>query len=183
MLGESVQLLGFAEALHGSEEILVARNRLFQRLVTALGHSAIVFEVTSPQARAMNEYALGLRSADDPGVQEWFGTGFGVLDANRELIEWMRRYNADAATTVKLHFYGFDLPLRAGGLASPAGFSTSSSRTLSRSTPSSRAGSVTESRHWWARQPIGSGRPPSTIRRNQSGFHPLPLRCASRRRI
>ena len=29
VLGESVQLLGFGEALHGSEEILVARNRLF----------------------------------------------------------------------------------------------------------------------------------------------------------
>jgi erythromycin esterase len=118
-LAEPVQLLGFCEALHGSEEILVARNMLFQRLVMAHGYSAVAIEVTSPQARAMNEYVLGLRDAGDLEVQEWFANGFGLLDANRELIEWMRRYNSDAAATVKLHFYGIDLPLGQGGLASP----------------------------------------------------------------
>ena len=54
-VGESVDLLGFGEALHGSEEILILRNRLFQRLVEAHGYSAVVIEVTSPQARAMND--------------------------------------------------------------------------------------------------------------------------------
>ena len=37
LLGDSVELLGLADALHGSEEILVIRNRLFKRLVTAHG--------------------------------------------------------------------------------------------------------------------------------------------------
>ena len=119
LLGGSVQLLGFAEALHGSEEILVARNRLFQRLAATHGYRAIVIEVTSPQARAMNDYVLGLRGGDDPAVREWFGSGFGLLDANRELIDWMRQYNAGSAASAKLHFYGFDLPLGQGGLASP----------------------------------------------------------------
>src|SRR5438309_6111197 len=32
-LGDSVELLGLGEALHGSEEILLLRNRLFQRLL------------------------------------------------------------------------------------------------------------------------------------------------------
>ena len=32
-LDDSVELLGFGEALHGDEEILMLRNRLFQRLV------------------------------------------------------------------------------------------------------------------------------------------------------
>jgi len=40
-LGASVELLGFGEALHGGEELLVLRNRLFQRLVEAHGYSAI----------------------------------------------------------------------------------------------------------------------------------------------
>src|SRR5438045_7443548 len=30
-LGDSVELLGFGEALHGGEDILMLRNRLFQR--------------------------------------------------------------------------------------------------------------------------------------------------------
>jgi len=40
-LGDSVALLGFGEALHGGEELLVLRNQLFQRLVEAYGYSTI----------------------------------------------------------------------------------------------------------------------------------------------
>ena len=119
MLGDSVRLLGLAEALHGSEEILEARNRLFRRLVAAHGYSAVAIEVSSPQARAMNDYVLGLRKQDDPMVQGWLGSGFGLLDANRELVEWMHVHNDDPSASTKLHFYGFDLPLGQGGLASP----------------------------------------------------------------
>src|SRR6266536_5451535 len=71
-LGETLQLLGFGEALHGSEEILVVRNRVFQRLVQAHGYSAVVLEVTSPLARVMNDYVLRLRSPADQAVQDWF---------------------------------------------------------------------------------------------------------------
>lgn len=39
-----------------------------------------------------------------------FNHGFGRLDPNRELVEWMRRYNADRFHRVKLQFYGFDSP-------------------------------------------------------------------------
>jgi len=39
--GDAVELLGVGEALHGGEEILILRNRLFQRLVEAHGYSAI----------------------------------------------------------------------------------------------------------------------------------------------
>ncbi|HKA48368.1 MAG TPA: erythromycin esterase family protein [Candidatus Dormibacteraeota bacterium] len=120
MLGGSVELLGFGEALHGSEEILLIRNRLFQQLVAAHGYSAVVIEVTSPQARAINEYVLGARESTDPAVQEWFSTGFGALDANRELIEWLREYNCRPPNSAQLHFYGFDIPLGQGSLASPS---------------------------------------------------------------
>ncbi len=113
LLGDSVELLGLAEALHGSEEILVIRNRLFQRLVAAHGYSAVVIETSSPQARAVNEYVLGLREATDPDVQEWFG----AYDANRELVEWMREHNREHSP--QLHFYGFDIPLAQGALPSP----------------------------------------------------------------
>ena len=120
LLGPSVELLGFGEALHGSEEILCIRNRLFQRLAEAHGYSAVVIEVTSPPARAINDYVLGGRERSDLAVEEWFGTGFGALDANRELVEWLREYNRDSGHSPKLHFYGFDLPLAHGGLASPS---------------------------------------------------------------
>ena len=119
-LGRAVDLLALGEALHGSEEILLIRNRMFQRLVEKHGFSAVAIEVTSPQTRAIDEYVLGTREASDPAVQAWFGNGFGRLAANREIVEWVRQYNADASHPTKLHFYGFDLPLGERGLANPS---------------------------------------------------------------
>jgi erythromycin esterase-like protein len=54
-------------------------------------------------------------------VQEaGFSHGFGRLDANRELVEWIRAYNADFSHRVKLQFYGFDSPTEMIGSDSPA---------------------------------------------------------------
>src|SRR5688500_12027416 len=58
-LSDSVELLGFGEALHGGEDILLLRNRLFQRLVTAHGYTAIAIESSFPAGRLVNEYIGG----------------------------------------------------------------------------------------------------------------------------
>ena len=110
-LDNSVELLGFGEALHGGEDILILRNRLFQRLVETHGYSAIAVESSFPLARVVNEYIAGRGPASYEAVQDTgFSHGFGRLDANRELVEWMQRYNADPMHHVKLQFYGFDSP-------------------------------------------------------------------------
>jgi erythromycin esterase len=114
-LDDSVELLGFGEALHGGEEILMLRNRLFQRLVEKHGYRAIAIESTFPQARHVNEYiTTGQGTAN---FNDWISNGMGLLDANRELIEWMRQYNSTRAD--KLHFYGFDMPLGKFAFGSP----------------------------------------------------------------
>ncbi len=119
-LDDSVELLGFGEALHGGEDILILRNRLFQRLVEAHGYSAIAIESSFPRARVVNEYVAGRGPASYEAVQDTgFSHGFGRLDANRELVEWMRRYNADPSHRVKLQFYGFDSPTEMTGTDSP----------------------------------------------------------------
>lgn len=120
-LGDSVELLGFGEALHGGEDILILRNRLFQRLVEAHGYSAIAIESSFPRARAVNEFVAGHGPASYEALQDTgFSHGFGRLDANRELVEWMRRYNADPSHRVKLQFYGFDSPTEMTGSDSPS---------------------------------------------------------------
>jgi erythromycin esterase len=120
-LGDSVELLGFGEALHGGEDILILRNRLFQRLVEAHGYSAIAIESSFPQARVVNEYVAGRGPASYEAVQDTgFSHGFGRLEANRELVEWMRQYNADPTSRVKLNFYGFDSPTEMTGTDSPS---------------------------------------------------------------
>ena len=109
-LDDSVELLGFGEALHGGEDILILRNRLFQRLVEMHGYSAIAIESSFPRAHVVNEYIAGFGPASYEAVQDTgFSHGFGRLYANRELVEWMRRYNADPSRR-KIRFYGFDSP-------------------------------------------------------------------------
>ena len=54
-LGASVELLGFGEALHSGEDILILRNRLFERLVAEHGYSAIAIESSFPRAHVVNE--------------------------------------------------------------------------------------------------------------------------------
>ncbi|MDD2754785.1 MAG: erythromycin esterase family protein [Methanothrix sp.] len=110
-LDPSLKLLGLGEALHGGEDILMLRNLLFSRLVEKHGYSAIAVESSFPRARAVNEYVAGRGPASYDALQEaGFSHGFGRLKANRELVEWMRAYNADGAHRIKLRFYGFDSP-------------------------------------------------------------------------
>lgn len=119
-LDDSVELLGFGEALHGGEDILILRNRLFQRLVKAHGYTAIATESSFPRGHIVNEYVAGRGPASYEAVQETgFSHGFGRLDANRELVEWMRAFNADPKHPVKLRFYGFDSPTEMTGTDSP----------------------------------------------------------------
>lgn len=119
-LGDGIELLGFGETLHGGEEILALRNRLFRRLVAAHGYSAIAIESSLPRSRDVDEYVAGRGPATYDEVREdGFGNAFGRLEANRELVEWMRAYNADPAHPVKLRFYGFDIPTGTIGAASP----------------------------------------------------------------
>ncbi len=119
-LGDEVALLGFGEALHGGEEILQLRNQLFRRLVEKHGYSAIAIESSFPRARQVDEYVHGRGFADYEDVRETgFGHGLGRLEANRELVEWMRAYNLDPDHATKLSFYGFDIPTGNTGVASP----------------------------------------------------------------
>lgn len=120
-LDDSLELLGFGEALHGGEDILLLRNRLFKRLVEAHGFCAIAIESSFPRGRLTNDYVLGRGPASyDALMDTGFSHGFGQLEANRELIEWMREYNGEASHPVKLHFYGFDQPALTAGPASPS---------------------------------------------------------------
>ncbi len=110
-LDDSVALLGFGEALHGGEELLVLRNQLFQRLVEAHDYSVIAIESSFPRGASINEYVLGHGPASYEAVQDTgFSHDFGQFAANRELVEWMKYYNADPAHQRKLQFYGFDSP-------------------------------------------------------------------------
>lgn len=106
-LGDQVTVLGFGEPIHGGEEFLTLRNRFFQRLVEAHGFSAITLEISDRRARLVEAYVAGRGPATyDAIADDGFDYGAGQYAANRELVEWMKRYNADPAHPVKLALYG-----------------------------------------------------------------------------
>ena len=79
----------------------------------------------SPTASAQTKSSPAeLRRLDGDAVQEiGFSHGFGRSVGNRELVEWMRGYNADAARDSsgkrELRFYGFDSPTEMMNTDSP----------------------------------------------------------------
>lgn len=119
-IDDSTELLGFGEAFHSSEDILILRNRLFQRLVEKHGYSAIAIEGGFHWARLVNEYIDERGPVSYEDIQDTgFSQGFEQFEANRELIEWMRQYNIDPFHRVKLRFYGCDISFLKAGIASP----------------------------------------------------------------
>ncbi|HNX08683.1 MAG TPA: erythromycin esterase family protein [Methanothrix sp.] len=121
-LDESVELLGFGEALHGGKEILSLRNRFFERLVEKHNYSAIAIESSFPKARAVNEYISGNSPMSYEELQTTgFSHGFGQLEENRELIEWIKRHNAQSSSNRSVQFYGFDAPTEMYSTDSPRG--------------------------------------------------------------
>jgi erythromycin esterase-like protein len=114
-VGGSVALLGFGEPTHGAEDFLMWRNQLFRRLVEAHRFTAIAVESSFPRGRLANAYASGASGIDatssfDDVQESGFSHGFGRMASNRQLMEWMRAYNADASHQRALRFYGFDSP-------------------------------------------------------------------------
>lgn len=103
-------VLGLGEPTHLIEDFLVLRNRIFRRLVEAHGFCAIALESSFPRGPVTQAYIDGGSGTYDDIQETGFSHNFGHMAANRELVEWMRAYNADPDHGTKLSFYGFDSP-------------------------------------------------------------------------
>ena len=104
-------LLG--EASHGTEEFYRERARITQRLAREQGFTAMAIEGDWPDAERVNRYVRGLGD-DRTAVQALSGfTRFPEWmwpnAPTRDLIEWMRTYNAGKPAEQQIGFYGMDL--------------------------------------------------------------------------
>ncbi|CAA9359634.1 MAG: Protein-L-isoaspartate O-methyltransferase [uncultured Gemmatimonadetes bacterium] len=107
----SFVLLG--EATHGTEEFYRERARITRRLAEEQGFTAMAIEGDWPGAERVNRYVRGL-GTDRTAVQalsgfsrfpEWMWPNAPI----RDLVEWMRGYNAGKPATAQIGFYGMDL--------------------------------------------------------------------------
>jgi erythromycin esterase len=103
------RVLAFGEATHNSHELWEWRNRLFIHAVEELGFTAIAAETGYAKSIAADDYVMGREVALDKavrGVFSWVDTPF---EENRELLDWMRSYNARSGVRRKIRFYGLEM--------------------------------------------------------------------------
>lgn len=115
------RLLALGEPLHGSEEILRARNAAIEDLVRHAGYRSIAVESDLHRAPLVNAYVAGA----DLDLQRVLDEGFShpfvhALDATAELLRTLRDLNRSLDTPVR--FYGFDGPMEMASAPSPRAF-------------------------------------------------------------
>jgi erythromycin esterase len=106
------RIVALGEATHGTREFFQLKHRMLEFLVEEMGFNIFGIEASLPEALEVNHYVL--TGEGDPG-RALAGMYFWVWDTEEvlELIEWMRRYNADPRHTRKVSFYGFDMQFTA----------------------------------------------------------------------
>ncbi len=113
-----VELLAFGEPAHEEPAFSRARNTLLVGLAAG-GFRSIAVESDRIAALAADAYVR--RGEGD--LDEVLATGFthrlGAVDANRELLIWLRTHNASVPAADQVAFHGFDGPFEMTGAPSP----------------------------------------------------------------
>lgn len=108
MIGNA-HVVALGEPAHGFHEPLAFRNRLFRFLVENCGFTTIVLEGGLAESRRAAEFVAGGEgTAKDAAAKLSIAN---PSSENIELLEWMRKYNADPVNKRKLTFYGMDMQL------------------------------------------------------------------------
>jgi len=113
------QLLALGEPTHGLDTFPAWRNRIFHTLVEHHGFRSIALESDIIAGLRVNAFVHSSQDVLYTVMEQGFSHGFGAVKANRELVEWMRNFNAGRAPAEHLRFYGFDAPLENLWAASP----------------------------------------------------------------
>lgn len=101
-------LLG--ESGHGVQQPLEIRNRMFEYLVEEHGFTALAAETGFEEGVMVNDYISGRRALSPAIVRAVFSFASPCeLEANRLLLEWMRRHNERVAPERAVRFYGIEM--------------------------------------------------------------------------
>lgn len=115
---EPPTMLALGEPTHGMRAFPLLRNDFLAHLVER-GYRSIILETDIFAAALVNDYVNGETAEIELVLATGFSHGFGAVPGNRELIEWLRTYNAGRAEPDRVGFYGFDAPIEFAGAPSP----------------------------------------------------------------
>ncbi|MGY4103242.1 erythromycin esterase family protein [Nocardia sp. R16R-3T] len=115
---EPPTLLALGEPTHGIEAFPLLRNEILAHLVDR-GYRSIVLETDIFAASVVDDYVAGAASEIDTVLATGFSHGFGAVPGNRELVEWLRAYNAGRGPVDRVRFYGCEAPVEYAAAPSP----------------------------------------------------------------
>lgn len=113
------RLLALGEPTHLAEELPLLRNRIFEHLVEREGYRSIALESDCVSALRIDDYVAGGPGKLDEVAAAGFSHGWGAAPSNRELVAWMRHWNATHDPDARLRFVGIDAPTEISHAPSP----------------------------------------------------------------
>ncbi|MBB4906331.1 erythromycin esterase family protein [Actinophytocola algeriensis] len=114
----SCDLLAYGDPTHAGPVIGLARNELFAQLAEH-GFRSIALETDRVAALTVNDFVQEGSGTLDTVMRAGFSHGFGDLDHNRQLVAWLREYNARRPPEERLSFHGFDAAMETMSVPSP----------------------------------------------------------------
>lgn len=108
-------VVGLGEATHGTREFFELKARFIRHMVTELGCRLVALEANFPETLAINEYVVhgeGDPEAALEGVYFWTWK----VEAVRDLLEWLREFNAGRPLDDRVRFHGVDVQYTAGAV-------------------------------------------------------------------
>ena len=101
-------IVGMGEATHGSREFFEIKNGVFQWLVNTMGYRVFGIEATYGGCCYINDFVQSGKG-DIDSVMVYLDFWTWQTEEVRDLIWWMKEYNAREEHVEKLSFYGFDM--------------------------------------------------------------------------
>jgi erythromycin esterase-like protein len=117
------ELLAIGEPAHPTQDASFGpiRNDLFDSLVQQGFHS-IALETDRVAALAVDDFVRDGVGDLDMVMATGFSHDFGAVEANRQLVGWMREYNQARPAEDRLSFHGFDAPTESMTAPSPRSY-------------------------------------------------------------
>lgn len=106
----NARVVALGEPEHGLHELVEFRNRMFRFLVENCGFTTIILEANFAQSHYAADYIGGSEATAEEAAQKL--TIGKPTKGNIELLQWMRKYNADKSHRRKLKFYGMDMEIQ-----------------------------------------------------------------------
>jgi erythromycin esterase len=99
-------LVGLGEATHGTSEFFRMKHRMLEFLVKEMGFTSFYMETSMSSCHYISDYVLfGIGDLDSATVL----TGIWKGEEVKNMIKWMRQYNASVPDENKIKFFGIDL--------------------------------------------------------------------------